>query len=153
MGNLGVTSVHTVRRTNHTSGFEISFTEYAKAISIITLPSHRRRDRKSQVVSTSSRERSVALVGYAMFATVAGTSVTVDGTNTASNSAQRLGCVWAHEGARQNRHLPFWLKVPCQGIFSSFVCEDVARFMECQTDVLCAVLLYMLVKWCTENHQ
>ena len=31
-------------------GFEISFTEYAKEISIITLPSHRRRDRKSQII-------------------------------------------------------------------------------------------------------
>ena len=34
-----------------------------------------------------------------------------------------------------------------------FVGVDVARFMECQTDVLCAMLLYMLVNWCTENHQ
>ena len=64
------------------------------------------------------------------------------------HSAQRLGCVWAHEGPRQIRHLPFWLKVLVQGNFS-FVCEDVARFMECQTDVLCAMLLYMLVNWCT----
>ena len=31
------------------SGFEISVTEHAKDISIITLPSHRRRDRKSQI--------------------------------------------------------------------------------------------------------
>ena len=30
-------------------GFEISFAEYAKEISIITMPSHRRRDRKSQL--------------------------------------------------------------------------------------------------------
>ena len=30
-------------------GFEISFTEYVKEISIITLPSHRRRDKKSQI--------------------------------------------------------------------------------------------------------
>ena len=30
-------------------GFEISFTEYVKEISIITLPSHRRRDRKSKI--------------------------------------------------------------------------------------------------------
>ena len=30
-------------------GFEISFTEYAREISIITLPSHRRRDRKYKV--------------------------------------------------------------------------------------------------------
>ena len=30
-------------------GFEISFTEYVKEISIITLPSHRRREKKSQI--------------------------------------------------------------------------------------------------------
>ena len=30
-------------------GFEISFTEYVKEISIITLPSHRRRDKKSKI--------------------------------------------------------------------------------------------------------
>ena len=30
-------------------GFEISFTEYIKEISIITLPSHRRRDKKSKI--------------------------------------------------------------------------------------------------------
>ena len=30
-------------------GFEISFTEYAKGISLINLPSQRRRDRKSQI--------------------------------------------------------------------------------------------------------
>ena len=35
--------------TPEQGGFEISFTEYAKEISIITLPSHRRRDRKSQI--------------------------------------------------------------------------------------------------------
>ena len=45
-------------------GFEIRFTEYAKEISIITLPSYRRRDRKSQITplelsSTSSLEWSV----------------------------------------------------------------------------------------------
>ena len=33
----------------HTGTWEISFTEYAKEISIITLPPHRRRDRKSQI--------------------------------------------------------------------------------------------------------
>ena len=42
-------------RTNHSSlqrargGFEISFTENVKEISIITLPSHRRRDKKSKI--------------------------------------------------------------------------------------------------------
>ena len=30
-------------------GFEISFTEYVKEISIITLPSHRRREKKSKI--------------------------------------------------------------------------------------------------------
>ena len=58
MGKVGVTSVHTVRRTNTQAcdkhigtwrGFEIRFTECAKEISIITLPSHRRRDRKFQI--------------------------------------------------------------------------------------------------------
>ena len=36
------------------------------------------------------------------------------------HSAQRLGCAWAHEGPRQNRHLPFWLKVPVPG--KIFIC-------------------------------
>ena len=58
MGNLGVTSVHTVRRTNHMSttntpehggGFEIHFTENVKENLLINLPSHRRRDRKSRI--------------------------------------------------------------------------------------------------------
>ena len=33
-------------------GFEISFTEYVKEISIITLSSHRRRDKKSTITRT-----------------------------------------------------------------------------------------------------
>ena len=37
---------------------------------------------------TSTHEWSVALVGYAMFATAAGTSVAFDGTNTASHSGK-----------------------------------------------------------------
>ena len=59
MENLGVTSVHTVRRTNHTSprqthqNMEADLRSvsqnYAKEISIMTLPSHRSRDRKSQI--------------------------------------------------------------------------------------------------------
>ena len=83
------------KHTRTWGGFEISFAEYAKEISIITLPSHRRRDRKSQITSlelphTSSLERSVALVGCAMFDTVAGASVVVDGRNTASHSGHDL---------------------------------------------------------------
>ena len=42
---------------------------------------------------------------------------------------------------------------PCAREFFPIVFEVVARFMECQTEVLCAMLLYMLVNWCTENHQ
>ena len=37
------------KHTGTWGGFEISFTEYVKEISIITLPSHRRRDKKSQI--------------------------------------------------------------------------------------------------------
>ena len=37
------------KHTRTWGGFEINFTEYAKEISIITLPSHRRRDRKSKI--------------------------------------------------------------------------------------------------------
>ena len=75
------------KHTKTCGGFEIRFTEHVKDISLINLPSHRRRVRKSQTAplelsSTSSLEWSVALVGYAMFATVAGASVTVDGTHT-----------------------------------------------------------------------
>ena len=99
MVKVGVTSVQTVRRKNHKptintlgtwSEFETSFAEYVKEMSIITLPSHRRRDKKSKItppeLSTSSLGLSVAVVGYAIFATAAGTSVAVDGTNTASHS-------------------------------------------------------------------
>ena len=76
-------------------GFEITFTEYVEEISIITLPSHRRRDKKSKnhttwAFSTSSLEWSVSFVGNAMFATIAGTSVAVDGTNTSTYSGHDL---------------------------------------------------------------
>ena len=37
------------KHTGTWNGFEISFTEYVKEISIITLPSHRRRDKKSKI--------------------------------------------------------------------------------------------------------
>ena len=37
------------KHTGAWGGFEISFTEYVKEISIVTLPSHRRRDKKSQI--------------------------------------------------------------------------------------------------------
>ena len=58
MEKVGVTSVQAVRRKNHKptintlgtwSEFEISFAEYVKEMSIITLPSHRRRDKKSKI--------------------------------------------------------------------------------------------------------
>ena len=39
----------TTSTPEHGSGFEISFTEYVKEISMITLPSHRRRDKKSKI--------------------------------------------------------------------------------------------------------
>ena len=44
----------------------------------------------TRAFSTSSLEWSVALVGYAMFATIAGTSVAVDGTSTSSHSGHDL---------------------------------------------------------------
>ena len=80
------------KNTGAWCGFEISFADYAKEISIISLPSLRRRDRKSKItpLEPSSLEWSVALVGYAMLATVAGTSVAVDGANTASPSGHEL---------------------------------------------------------------
>ena len=37
------------KHTGTWGGFEIIFAEYVKEISIITLPSHRRRDKKSQI--------------------------------------------------------------------------------------------------------
>ena len=37
------------KHTGTWGGFEISFTEYVKEISIITLPSHRRKDKKSKI--------------------------------------------------------------------------------------------------------
>ena len=37
------------KHTGKWGGFEISFTDYVKEISIITLPSHRRRDKKSKI--------------------------------------------------------------------------------------------------------
>ena len=39
----------TINTPEHGADLRISFTEYANEISIITLPSHRRRDRKSQI--------------------------------------------------------------------------------------------------------
>ena len=62
------------KRTRTWCGFEIIFTENAKEISLITLPSHRRRNRKSQFTPLELSQlralngQSVALVGYAMFA-------------------------------------------------------------------------------------
>ena len=37
------------KHTGTWGGFQINFTEYVKEISIITLPSHRRRDKKSKI--------------------------------------------------------------------------------------------------------
>ena len=88
--SLMPTIINTLR---HWGGSKVSFEEYVKEIAIIDLPSHRRRDKKSKIhtartfsTSTSSLEWSVALVGYAICTTVAGTSVAVDGTNTSCHS-------------------------------------------------------------------
>ena len=43
-----ITQAHN-KHTGTWRGFEISFTEYVKEISIITLPSHRRRDKKTKI--------------------------------------------------------------------------------------------------------
>ena len=80
------------KHTGKWIGFEISITEYVKEISIITfaITSTQRHEENPKLhhlsFSTSSFEWSVALVGYAIFATVAGTYVTADGTNTSSHS-------------------------------------------------------------------
>ena len=71
-------------------GFEISFTEYVKEISMITLPSHRRRDRKSKITPPELSQLQALYgqllwFGTPMFATVVGTCVSVDGRNTASH--------------------------------------------------------------------
>ena len=104
MGDLGVTRVHTVRRTNHTSlrqtskhggegrgGFEIGFTEHVREIPLINFavtPTTRQKipNHSTRTVSTSSLEWPVALVGYAVSATVVGASVAVHGTHTAGHS-------------------------------------------------------------------
>ena len=39
----------TINTLEHGGGFEIRFAEFVKEISIITLPSHRRRDKKSKI--------------------------------------------------------------------------------------------------------
>ena len=70
-------------------GFEISFTEYVREISIISMPSHRRRDSKSKITPLELSQLRALIgqllwLGYAVCATIAGTSVTVDGTNAAS---------------------------------------------------------------------
>ena len=64
-------------------------------ISLINFPSHRRRDRKSKITPLElsqprALEMSLALVGNATFATVAGASVTLDETYTASYSGHDL---------------------------------------------------------------
>ena len=114
------------KHTRTWGGFEISFAEYAKEISIITLPSHRRRDRKSQITSLElpqlrALSGSVALVGCAMFDTVAGASVVVDGRNTASHSGHDLlgeQAGWEGDCVGQNA-----TQSPC----SSFSCCGYVR--------------------------
>ena len=83
------------KHTGTRSGFEISFTEYVNEISIITLPSHRRRDKKSKIAPLEhsqlrALDGQLLWLGLQMFATVAGASVTVDGTNTTSHGGHDL---------------------------------------------------------------
>ena len=74
------------KHTRTWRGFETSFTEHAKQqISLITLPSHQRRDRKSRITPLELSQLG-ALNGQLLWlymqcaATIAGASVTVDGT-------------------------------------------------------------------------
>ena len=81
------------KHTRTWAGFEISFAEYAKEISIIT---HIDAEIEKPHITPLELSQLQALngqllwLGYAMFATVAGASVTVDGTNTASHSGHDL---------------------------------------------------------------
>ena len=105
----------------HGGGFEISFTEYLKEISLISFPSHRRRDRKSPnhttwAVSTSSLEWPFTLVGYAVLATLAGAPVTEDATNAAGrgghdfevNRLARKATVLANTPLKLHAHHLLW---------------------------------------------
>ena len=72
-------------------GFGIYFTEYVKEISLISLPSHRRRDRKSQtppleLSQLRALNGELLWLGMQCLPHVVGACVTVDGTNTASQS-------------------------------------------------------------------
>ena len=55
------------KHTETWGGFEINFADYVKVISIITLPSHRRRDKKSQSHSTPDLSQLRALHGQLLW--------------------------------------------------------------------------------------
>ena len=59
-------------------------------IAITSTPRQEIPNHTTRAFSTSSLEWSVALVGCAMFATAAGTSVAVDGTNISSHRGHDL---------------------------------------------------------------
>ena len=101
------------KHTGTWGGFEISSTEYVNFdhhFAITSTPRQEIPNHTSRAFSTSSLEWSVALVGYAMFATTAGTSVVVDWTNTSShtvyevNKLARKATAWARTPLKINAH-------------------------------------------------
>ena len=104
------------KHTGTWCGFEISFTEYVEEISIITLPSHRRRDKKSKITplelfQTSSLEWSVALVGYAIQnCSVVVVGQTPQATVDTINAVNKLACCMEH--TLSHRHDDFFPPFP-----------------------------------------
>ena len=118
-GTLGVTHVHTIRRTNHTQACDKNTEKHAADLRSIS-QNTRETSRSStfhhtdaetedpkqlSLSSTSSLERPVTLVGHAMFATVVGDSVAVDGTSTAGHNT-------TYEVNKLARKATAWAKMP-----------------------------------------
>ena len=108
------------RRTNHASTrrthqeIETSVIEYVKEISLINMPSDRRQSNPLEWSPTSSFAWAVALVGYAMFATIAGAlslfsgqtpEATVDTIFDVNKEARDSDCMGSH--ASQNPRSSF----------------------------------------------
>ena len=83
---------------------------------ITSTPRQEIQNHTSWAFSTSSLEWSVALVGYAMFATTAGTSVGVDGTNISSHNGHDL---WGEQAGSEGDCVD---KDTTQNPCSSFSC-------------------------------
>ena len=109
------------KHTGTWGGFEISFTEYVKEVSIITLPSHRRRHKKSKITPLELSQLR-ALVGQLLWLGMQCLPQLLAPLSLLMGQTPQATVGTIHEVNKLARKATAWAKDTTQNTCSSFSC-------------------------------